>query len=404
MYHVIFFDDEHWYSLLPLSFTKPACELRIGIRTITEKWTSIFQGSHSYITREYLSKKYPININQENLIINGRLLPNDQTVHLIKQLEINQALIFNDVMIAARLDDDQINRLGDENQADTFKAIDVSSLAANYVKMITRPYDLFSHNKEQIAYDFKQITNNRRSLTLAKNNRTLNPEQIFVEEGANVNFSILNASEGPIYIGKNAQVLENAIIKGPFALGDSGVVKMGAKIYSGVSTGPHCKIGGEISNTVIQGYSNKGHDGYLGDSVLGEWCNLGADTNNSNLKNNYAEVKAWNYKTERFDKSGLQFCGLTMGDHSKSAINTMFNTGTVTGVAANVFGHGFPRNFIPSYSWGGYQKLTTFTFDKSLEMMDLMMSRRNVTLSEEDIQIMKTIFDHTAKYRSWEKT
>ncbi len=404
MYHVLFFDDEHWYSLLPLSFTKPACELRVGIRTISQKWTSIFQGSFAYITRDYLSVKYPINIHKENLIINGRLLPNDQTVQLINQLEMNQALIFNDVMIAARLDEDQINRLGNDNLEDTFEAIDISTIAADYIDMIKRPHDLFSHNKQQIAYDFKKICAHRKSATLDHTNRSVKSDQIFLEQGAKVSFSLLNASEGPIYIGKNAQVLENAVIKGPFALGDYGVVKMGAKIYPGVSTGPHCKIGGEIGNTVIQAYSNKGHDGYLGDSVIGEWCNLGADTNNSNLKNNYAEVKTWNYAMEKFDKTGLQFCGLTMGDHSKSAINTMFNTGTVTGVAANIFGHGFPRNFIPSFSWGGYQKITTFTFDKSLEMMDLMMSRRNVRLDELDIQIMKTIFDHTAKYRSWEKS
>ncbi len=403
MSNLIFFDDEHWVSLLPLSYTKPCCELRVGIRTIRDKWEASLSGTGSFICKEYLSAKFPIRIDSENLIINGRLLPNDRTLQLIRNLELNQALIFNDNMIAARLDEQQLQTLGAAENQSHFKAIDISSIASEYIQMIERPFDIMRFNASEIQKDVLYLTTGRQSNDIHKSNTCFGQNQIFIEKGASVRCSILDAENGPIYIAKNASVMEGAIIKGPFALGENSTVKMAAKIYAGVSTGPHCKIGGELGNSSIQGFSNKGHDGYLGDSVLGEWCNLGADTNNSNLKNNYAEVKVWHYGTERFEKSGLQFCGLTMGDHSKSAINTMFNTGTVVGVAANVFGHGFPRNFIPSFSWGGYQKMITFQFEKALTMMESMMSRRNKTLDQFDIDIYQHIFTTTSTYRSWEK-
>lgn len=401
MHNVIFFDDDGWQSLLPLSYTKPSAELRVGILTIREKWMLHFSGKYSFICKDYLSVKYQIYIDKENLIINGRLLPNPQTIQLINQLEINEALIYNEKIVAAKLDEKQINKLGEEDDIN-FKTIDISKVASDFIQFIHRPSDIFSLNGVEIAKDFKLLSKNRTSQPIPANNRVKNPENIFIEKGAQIDFSILNASEGPIYIGRNAKVLENSVIKGPFGLGDNSVVKMGAKIYGKTSTGPYCKIGGELSNVVIQGYSNKGHDGYLGNSVIGEWCNLGADTNNSNLKNNYTEVKLWNYRSERFEKTGLQFCGLIMGDHSKSAINTMFNTGTTVGVACNIFSYGFPRNFIPSFAWGGYQGYSTFKLDKVLQMADLMMSRRGILLGEKDQSILTHIFEASSKYRNWE--
>lgn len=404
MHHVIFFDDDHWQSLLPLTFTKPCAEIRVGLRTISQKWLDIYPGSFAYVCRDYLNDKYPMQIDKVNFIINGRLLPNRPTIDLISQLEMNEAYIYNDTILAARLDEAHINSLGSNTDDAPFKAIDISSIAKDYVQFIERPHHIFSSNKEQLAYDISSLRKSKRSLQIATNNTVFNAEHIFLEEGAQVECSILDARSGPIYISKNAKVMANASIQGPFGLGVSSTVKMGAKIYPGVSTGPHCKIGGELGNSILQGYSNKGHDGYLGDSVLGEWCNLGADTNNSNLKNNYAEVRSWNYTSGKFDSTGLQFCGLIMGDHSKSAINTMFNTGTVVGLAANVFGHGFPKNFIPSFSWGGYSKISTFSYEKALEMMERMMARRGVALEQNDINIMQHVFNETAKHRTWEKS
>src|SRR5690606_24924204 len=247
--------------------------------------------------------------------------------------------------------------------------------------------------------DFELLTDGRRSQPIPATNNIINGQNIFIEEGAKLEFVTLNASFGPIYIGKDAEIMEGSIIRGPFALCEHATVKLGAKIYGPTTVGPHSKVGGEVNNSVIFGYSNKGHDGFMGNSVLGEWCNLGADTNNSNLKNNYAEVRLWDYNTESFARTGLQFCGLMMGDHSKCGINTMFNTGTVVGVSANIFGSGFPRNFIPSYSWGGAAGMTTFKTDKAFEVAREVMKRRNLEFTEQDEKIMEHVFEITAKYR-----
>jgi UDP-N-acetylglucosamine diphosphorylase/glucosamine-1-phosphate N-acetyltransferase len=269
---------------------------------------------------------------------------------------------------------------------------------------ISFTYDIFSKNPQAIEEDFELLTKGRLSQPIPASNQVLNPERIFIEEGAKVEFSILNASAGPIYIGRDAEIMEGCKVRGPFALCEHGGLKMDAKIYSGTTVGPHCKVGGEVSNAVFFAYSNKGHDGFIGNAVIGEWCNLGADTNNSNLKNTYEEVKLWNYRTERFEKTGLTFCGLMMGDHSKCGINTMFNTGTVVGVAANIFGSGFPRNFIPSFAWGGAQGFETFILNKAYKTAEAMCARRNVQFDDVEKAIMKTVYDESAKFRFWEKT
>ena len=260
-------------------------------------------------------------------------------------------------------------------------------------------WDVFSENGTELESDYKLFTQGRTSQTPNDTNTIIAPENVFIEEGAIVNAAIINASSGPVYIGANAQVMEGSIIRGPFALCQYSQTKLGAKIYGPTTIGPYSKVGGELNNVVIFGYSNKGHDGFLGNSVLGEWCNIGADSNNSNLKNNYAQVRLWNYTAERFTSTGLQFCGLIMGDHSKCAINTMFNTGTVVGVSANIFGAGFPRNFIPSFSWGGPQGQSTFQISKAIETTKKVMERRQILLNDTDTSILTKVFELSEKYR-----
>ncbi|HAA19533.1 MAG TPA: glucose-1-phosphate thymidylyltransferase, partial [Cytophagales bacterium] len=270
--------------------------------------------------------------------------------------------------------------------------------------VISQVWHIFQKNGEQIRADFEAITQGRHSAGLDCPHTTLlGKENIFVEEGAKVTAAILNAERGPIYLGKNSEIQEGAIIRGPLALGEGSVVNMGAKLRGDNTVGPWCKVGGEVSNSVLFAYSSKGHDGFIGNTVIGEWCNLGADTNTSNLKNNYAPVKLWNYKKGGFVNSGQQFCGLIMGDHSKTGINTMLNTGTVVGVSANIFGPGFPRNFIPSFAWGGSQGFTTFQIRKAFEVAERVMPRRNRELDEAEKGILQTVFDASAEYRIWEK-
>ncbi len=262
---------------------------------------------------------------------------------------------------------------------------------------------MFSQNSRAIEEDFDLLTNEKKSLPISNTNTIIGDKnKIFLAEGASVECSVLNTQNGSIYIGENAQIMEGCLVRGGLAMNQNSVLKMGAKIYGATTLGKYAKIGGEVNNSVIYDYSNKGHEGFLGNSVLGEWCNLGADTNNSNLKNNYAAVKLWDYSTERFAKTGLQFCGLMMGDHSKSGINTMFNTGTVVGVAANIFGANYPRNFLPSFTWGGTGNNKTFRMKQVLEMAKAMMNRRKVELTDIDIDILNYIFDVSAKYRKWE--
>jgi UDP-N-acetylglucosamine diphosphorylase/glucosamine-1-phosphate N-acetyltransferase len=401
MKNLILFDDEHWSSLLPLSYTKPVAALRVGILTIKEKWEKRLDGEASYITQDYLSTKFPIKIADDNIVISGSLLPNDKIVHLIKRLNNNEAILYNDTLIAARIDRKQFELLAGDQNISQLAGIDISD-EDDLVRRIQRPHDIFMANAEAIEEDFLLLSKGRDSATLNDTVRYSGLDNIFIEAGAKINHAILNATTGPIYIGKDAEIMEGSVIRGPFAMCENSVVKMAAKIYGGTTLGPYCKVGGELNNVVIQGYSSKAHDGFLGNAVLGEWCNLGADTNISNLKNNYAPVKLYDYTTERFEPTGLQFCGLIMGDHSKCGINTMLNTGTVVGVSANLFGSGFPRNFVPSFSWGGNSGYTTYKLEKQLEVAEIVMARRNLSLDEEDRKILGHVFHASAKYRTWE--
>ncbi|RXG30776.1 GlmU family protein [Leeuwenhoekiella marinoflava] len=389
----ILFDGPVRNQLLPFTYTKPVADLRIGILTIREKWEKHLGNTTSTITEDYLSDKYPMVEFEENVMINAAYLPTEILVEMIFDLQQSQAIFDGEDIVAFYSDDSQ-----EEIDFDAYEQLEIPEEA---VFKVENTWDIFSKNHQAIQLDYDLLTEDRKSAQIPATVQTLNPENIFIEEGAKLNFCTLNASEGPIYIGKDSEIMEGALIRGPFALCEHATVKMGAKIYTGTTVGPYCKVGGEITNSVLMAYSNKGHDGYLGNSVLGEWCNIGADSNNSNLKNNYEEVRLWNYETEGFSKTGLQFCGLMMGDHSKCGINTMFNTGTVIGVSVNIFGTGFPRNFIPSFSWGGAAGFTTYKTVKAFQTAKLVMERRNIPFDEQEAAILEHIFEETSKYRRY---
>lgn len=402
MANIILFDNEVREHLLPLTYTRPVCELRVGILTIKEKWEKWLGAEHeyAYITQDYLAEKYPIEFGKENYVINGSVLPSEQLCTLIKYMDFNQAYLKGEDLIVAKLDEKQFEKLIRDEEIEDLNGMDIQD--TQYLK-INYPWDIFRLNDEALRSDFDLLTSGRQSQPISPTNQVIGKENIFLEEGAKVECSILNATTGPIYIGKHAEIMEGCIVRGGLAMGEHSYLKMGAKIYGATTIGPWCKVGGEVNNSVFQAYSNKAHDGFLGNAVLGEWCNLGADTNNSNLKNNYKKVRAWNYLQERFIDTGLQFCGLIMGDHSKAGINTMFNTGTVVGVGANVFGAGYPRNFIPSFSWGGTGKIITHNTDKAFETAEVMMQRRKIEFEVPDRLILLRVFEDTAKYRTWEK-
>jgi UDP-N-acetylglucosamine diphosphorylase/glucosamine-1-phosphate N-acetyltransferase len=383
--NIILFDDQYAANLLPFTFTRPVSELRLGILTIREKWERFFVNdkvSFSYLTKNYLQDKFACQSTNDNFYVNGALLPTEELVKAISGLEIGKGLMAGNKIIALR--------------SDNFSLSDYSSIEFsgydNHTDFINFPWEIFSKNDQEIKADFKLITANKKSQVVSSTNQIIGSENIFIEEGAKVECSIINASTGPVYIGKNAEVMEGCIIRGPFALNEGAVLKMGAKIYGATTIGPGCKVGGEVSNSVFIANSNKAHDGFLGNSVIGEWCNLGADTNTSNLKNNYSNVKVWSYHERKMIDTGLLFCGLMMGDHSKCGINTMFNTGTVVGVSANIFGAGFPDKFLPSFTWGGTAESEKFLLDKAVALAATVMKRRGISMTPADEKILSEVF------------
>ena len=393
--NIILFDRFDHDNLLPLTFTRPVSRLRVGIMTIIEKWEYYYKTKISELSSDYLRLKFPLKIEENNLLINASILPNKNLIEEIAKIKSGQMLIKNGRPVATVVKKADIEHF-DPQHTTRFKIVEAYSEFSS----VSYPWDIFRLNGQELANDFNRITKGRKSQPISKTVNFLEPERIFLESGAKVEFSTLNPAGGYIYIGKEAEIMEGSVIRGSFALCDHSTVKLAAKIYGPTTVGPESRVGGEVNNSVIQGYSNKGHDGFLGNSVIGEWCNLGADTNNSNLKNNYAEVKVWNYKKKGFINTGLQFCGLIMGDHSKCGINTMFNTGTVVGVSANIFGAGFPRNFIPSFSWGGATGMTTYSIPKAFETAKLVMERRNVPFDETEQNILKEVFRITEEFRT----
>ena len=381
---LVFSDAQFWDDFLPLTFTRPLAEMRCGILTFSERWQKLLDISEvSYLTEDYLQEKFKKPEDKESLLIVPNFLPSGTVLQQIKDLNIGEALVYDNELLAAKI-----------NMKDfSLKQIEKMTDIHEKLLVFKQPTDLFSYNEKAIDFDFELLTKGRNSAELSGTNGFLGEAQdLFIEEGASVEFSTINTKSGKIYIGKNAEVMEGCNLRGPIALCEESKFNMGAKIYGATTIGPHCKIGGEVNNIVIFGYSNKGHDGFLGNSVIGEWCNIGADTNSSNLKNNYAIVKLWNYRTKRFESTGLQFAGLIMGDHSKTAINTQLNTGTVVGVAANIFKSGFPPNLIESFSWGGMKGDEKFKLEKAYEVAELAMARRKVSFTEVDRNMLKHIY------------
>lgn len=388
----IIFDNFRRNYLLPLSFTRPVCDIRIGILTIREKWEKYLNATTSTLTEAYLGEKFPIKKQAANILINGSVIPNRDLAEQVSSLKSRQTLVNNNIIIAMHVTEDDLNE-NLETVDNAHTDIQEVETRAPFMKL-NNLWDIFNLNGQAMEDDFRLITEGRTPAALSPNNRIIG-DNIFIEPGAKIEMATINTEAGPVYIGENAEIMEGAMIRGPVAILDHAVIKMGAKIYGASTFGPYCKIGGEVNNSVFLGYSNKAHDGFIGNSVIGEWCNLGADTNNSNLKNNYDEVKLWSYPDQTFINTSLQFCGLIMGDHSKCAINTMFNTGTVVGVSSNIFGPGFQRNFIPSFLWGGTHGFSPFKFERAMEVAERVMKRRDIPLDQKEINILKYIYDST---------
>lgn len=390
---VILFDDQFRNNLLPLTYTRPVAEIRVGILTIAQKWGIYLKTKPFYLTEDYLQNKYPFNSGESNFLINGSICPDEEIAEAIDKLNEGDALTAGNVLIALKLND-TATRQFNIHKTDEYR----HHHYPGPLLKISYPEDIFSNNHQEIIMDFSILTHGRSSSTLSSSN-TIIGDNIFVEEGATAECATFNTTTGPIYLGRNSEVWEGSHIRGSFALCEDSIVKMGSKIYGMTTIGPHSKAGGEINNSVIFGNSAKGHEGYLGNSVLGEWCNIGADTNNSNMKNNYAEVRLWDYQKENFRRTGLQFCGLIMGDHAKCGINTMFNTGTVVGVSANIFGSGFPRNFVPDFAWGGNQGFETYSLNKMFETAERVYARKEQVFGEVDRKIIAKVFELSEKYR-----
>lgn len=387
--NIILFDNKR-EEFYPLSLTRPIAEFRLGVLTIKEKWGNYFDSvltfSNDYLAEKFNTKK----IKEDNIWINSQLLPSKDIVTEIKSLRVGEVLKKESIILAFRNSEFSSDELNNVESNSDF----------SFLSSIT---DIFSLNEEEIIADIAlmNLQNNMKSLNeITDSNIKSGKFPVYVEEGATIENCYINTSEGPVYIGKNAHIMQGSMLRGPFAICENSVVKMGAKIYGGTTIGPFCKVGGEINNSVFFGYSSKAHDGFLGNSIIGQWCNLGADTNNSNLKNNYDHVKIWNYGSESFLQTGLQFCGLIMGDHSKCGINTMFNTGTVVGVGANIFGSGFPRNFIPSFSWGGSSGFIIHKLEKFFSTAEKVMKRRSIPFTDIDKKVLLEVYNMTKRYRN----
>jgi UDP-N-acetylglucosamine diphosphorylase/glucosamine-1-phosphate N-acetyltransferase len=382
---MILFDDPIYRNQLkPITLNRPVGKLRIGIQAIVEKWAYLFKGEVGFLTEAYLQKKFP-SIDKVSLYINASVLPSQEIWNAINDLKEGEILAQENEYIAVKTN--QKLAFGFDYQQFTKRHFE------GEVSIIRRLPDLFLLNAAQIEVDFKRLTAGRESQKISDPfTRVYSPENVFVEQGADIKAAIINAENGPVYIGKNAVLQEGCLIIGPAAIGENSIVAFGAKIRPNVTLGPVSRVGGEVGNSIFMGYSNKAHDGFLGNSVIGEWCNLGANTNNSNLKNDYKEVKLYDYNLGEITSTGELFCGMFIGDYTKAGISTMFNTGTVIGICSNVFGGDFQEKFIPSFTWGGkiagYQD---YRFDKAIDVINTTMGRRNLSLSENDLEILRWI-------------
>lgn len=372
--NLVLSDQQARLKFAPLTLTRPVGALRCGLFTNAERWQKWLPTAQiGFDTAEYLQTKFPKN---EGILVSAQLIPNEEVVVAIQALPSNTSLFLEDIWLATN-----------------GEALSKMSFTGERPIILNERWDLFQLNDAVLRADFKLATQQQVSMPLSESNLLIGPEdQLFIEEGAQIEGAILNTKEGPIYIAKNAEVMEGALLRGPIAILEGAVVKMGAKIYGATTIGPECRVGGEVSNCVLAGYSNKGHDGFIGNALLGEWCNLGADTNSSNLKNNYGLVNTYSYDKQAQVKTPLQFMGVCMGDHSKTAINVQFNTATVVGVSANIFCSTFPEKHIPSFSWVGDQTTEIFELEKAIEAAKAMMSRRKIPFTEGDQLIFETLF------------
>lgn len=384
-------------NLLPLSYTRPIADFLVGITTLRKKWELFLAGEFSYSTVGYLSEKYPMKAAEENLFIASNIIATEQLARRLVSLEPGEVLMA-DTMAGQRV---LVGFKGGANRLDeVIHSMPAGIVYEEKVDAINYVYDIFLLNGRQIEADFDVLTAGREGQSIPRSNTVIgDPERIYIESGAIVEGVVLNASHGPIYVGRHVEIMEGSCLRGPIALGEHSTVNMGTRIYPGTSLGPWCKVGGELNNVVIFGFTNKAHDGFLGNAVIGEWCNLGAGCVASNLKNDYTEIKLWNYPSHRFLRTGLQFCGLIMADHSKAGINTMFNTATVVGVGVNIHGSGFPRNFIASFSEGGPSGFTDLPMEKFFDIAKRMMARRGRSLSEADNRIFHAIRELAENYK-----
>jgi UDP-N-acetylglucosamine diphosphorylase/glucosamine-1-phosphate N-acetyltransferase len=391
----VLFDDLYRDNLLPFAFIRPVAEIRIGILTIREKWERWTGHQFSHFTQDYLQEKYPLYTGDENIVINGSVTPNPALVEEILNLNCGEVLVKENILVAGCFDRpsmETFSRRAPEGST-------VLQIRSDFLR-ISKLWHLFRYNGEELRSDYGIVTSARNTQPVSTTNNLIHPGEIFVEDGVRMEYATINASTGPVYIGKNAEIMEGAMIRGPFALCEGGVIKMGAKIYGPTTIGPYSKVGGEVTNSVFIGFSNKVHEGYVGNSVVGEWCNIGAGSNTSNLKNNYTLVRLWNYALGKEEETGLQFCGLFLGDYSRCGINTMFNTGTIVGVSSNVYGSGFPGSFIPSFSWGGAAGFETYRLGKAIETIQTGLTLRQQELTETDRKIIQRVFSLTDRYRN----
>ncbi len=382
MAYTLFDDELIRNNLKPLTHTRPIADVRCGIFTMRERWEYFFQQATGTQTEAYLEILFPAHQDPYATQINASVFATDVLSNEISALQKNEKLMHQDLVIAYN---------GIASNLEAMHAVPTKEASVLQIKYL---WDIFSLNDIAIRADFEIITKDRVSAVLSDSNTIIgNKQDVFLEPGAIVEASVLNASTGPVYIAANAEIMENCTVRGPLALCKGAQLKMGAKIYGATTLGPACKVGGEVNNSVFFANSSKAHDGFIGNSVIGEWCNIGADSNNSNLKNNYEPVKLWSETEQSFVPTGLQFCGLIMADHSKCGINTMFNTGTVVGVSCNIFGAGFPRNYIPSFSWGGASGVSNYKLNKALETMQLVFARRNKTLTELEQELYLHLYE-----------
>lgn len=402
----ILFEDEYYIDLLPFTFTRPVYDLRSGIFTLRERWKYVLKQDLFALTRNYLQPVFgnlTMDRSENHIWINGRLLPDEAFLSLLNDIPPNTAFINEDgEILATQFPLGLTHKLLDGIFSISFLekiglSIQKINLKPNGIRQLS---DIFQKNKAFILFDFELITQTRKSVGVSDSYTIIyGKDNIFVEEGAKIRAAVINAEDGPIYIGKGVNIQEGALIKRTHAICEGASISMGSKLRGDSTVGPYSKAGGEVTNSVLMGYANKAHEGYLGNSVLGYWCNMGAGSNSSNLKNNYGKLKQWNYRHKRVAITDLQFCGLMMGDHSKCGINTMFNTGTVVGVFSNIFGGGYPPKFIPSFSWGGANGITTYQFQKACEVAERVMKRKNIDFTNENRNMLKYVFEQTKEYR-----